>query len=105
MQTSSHTHHLDHIPIEMSLLPLHSDNGGPSSVPAPRPNGDKGKQPAAGGTDEAGKQGYDYTENAPQAVVDAIFIERKREEEEGPPDMMVGSWASWMNNDGAGAPP
>lgn len=88
----------------MSLLPIHSADAnaasGPSGMSASRPNTNtatsKGKEPV---TEEVG---YDYTENAPQAVVDAIFIERKREEEEGPPDMMVGSWASWMNNDGAG---
>jgi len=45
---------------------------------------------------EASEAGHDYTENAPQAVVDAIAIERAREEQEGPPDLMVGSFQSWM---------
>jgi hypothetical protein len=75
------------------------------SRPNDEPEAQKGKESAAKDGDVAGKVGYDYTENAPQAVVDAIFIERKREEEEGAPDMMVGSWASWMNNDGAGEHP
>lgn len=44
----------------------------------------------------AQEEQHDYTENAPQAVVDAIAIERAREEQEGPPDMMVGSFQSWM---------
>ena len=44
---------------------------------------------------EAGPSNYDYTENAPQAVVDAIAIERAREQKEGPPEMMVGSFSSW----------
>lgn len=43
---------------------------------------------------------HDYTENAPQAVVDAIAIERAREEKEAPPDMMVGSFQSWAGNEG-----
>jgi peptidoglycan hydrolase-like protein with peptidoglycan-binding domain len=38
---------------------------------------------------------WDYTENAPQGVVDAIAIERAREEQEGPPDMISGSVGSW----------
>ena len=38
---------------------------------------------------------YDYTGNAPQAVVDAIAMQRAREEKEAPPDMMVGSFQSW----------
>ncbi len=49
---------------------------------------------------EAGPSNHDYTENAPQAVVEAIAIERAREEKEGPPDMMVGSFQSWTGNDG-----
>jgi cation-transporting ATPase 13A2 len=43
---------------------------------------------------------YDYTENAPQAAIDAIAIERAREAKEGPPDMMVGSFQSWMGASG-----
>lgn len=90
----------------MSLLPFHSGNPPPSGMsvsrPTDQPEPHNGNVPAPKDGDVAGKVGYDYTENAPQAVVDAIFIERKREEEEGAPDMMVGSWASWMNNDGAG---
>ena len=49
---------------------------------------------------DQGPSTYDYTENAPQAVVDAIAIERKREEMEGPAEMMVGSWTSWSGDDG-----
>ena len=50
--------------------------------------------------DRAGPSHHDYTENAPQAVVDAIAIERAREEKEAPPDMMVGSFQSWAGTDG-----
>ena len=42
---------------------------------------------------------YDYTENAPQAVVNAIAMERAREEKEAPADMMVGSLQSWAGGD------
>ena len=38
---------------------------------------------------------WDYTENAPQVVVDAIAIARAKEEQEGPPDMISGSVGSW----------
>ena len=38
---------------------------------------------------------WDYTENAPQGVVDAIAIARAKEEQEGPPDMISGSVGSW----------
>lgn len=59
-----------------------------------RPSG-----PAAGAAGEAeedsGPSNWDYTENAPQGVVDAIAIERAREEQEGPPDMISGSLGSW----------
>lgn len=44
---------------------------------------------------EDGPSNWDYTENAPQGVVDAIAIERAREEQEGPPDMISGSLGSW----------
>ncbi|WVQ96650.1 hypothetical protein IAU59_003756 [Kwoniella sp. CBS 9459] len=48
---------------------------------------------------DAGPSTYDYTENAPQAVVDAIAIEREREAKEGPQEMMVGSWTSWAGGE------
>jgi cation-transporting ATPase 13A3/4/5 len=38
---------------------------------------------------------WDYTEAAPQGVIDAIAIERAREQQEGPPDMISGSVGSW----------
>jgi len=50
-----------------------------------------------------GPSHHDYTENAPQAVVDAIAIEREREAKEAPPDMMVGSFQSWAGADGGGS--
>lgn len=56
---------------------------------------------SGGPSAEAGPSHHDYTENAPQAVVDAIAIERAREEKEAPPDMMVGSFQSWAGQDGA----
>ncbi len=43
--------------------------------------------------------GHDYTENAPQAIFDAVANERAREEKEGPPDMMVGSFQEWTGNE------
>ncbi|WRT67812.1 uncharacterized protein IL334_004786 [Kwoniella shivajii] len=46
-----------------------------------------------------GPSTYDYTENAPQAVVDAIANERERERKEGPQEMMVGSWTSWAGGE------
>ncbi|WVR06383.1 hypothetical protein IAU60_003414 [Kwoniella sp. DSM 27419] len=49
--------------------------------------------------EDAGPSTYDYTENAPQAVVDAIAIEREREAKEGPQEMMVGSWTSWAGGE------
>lgn len=55
---------------------------------------------ASNGQGEEGPSHHDYTENAPQAVVDAIAIERAREEKEAPPDMMVGSFQSWAGPDG-----
>jgi hypothetical protein len=48
----------------------------------------------------AGPSKWDYTENAPQGVVDAIAIERAREEKEGPPDMISGSLGSWGVEEG-----
>ena len=45
---------------------------------------------------EAGPSSYyDYTENAPQADVDAVAIQRAKEGIEGPADMMVGSLPNW----------
>lgn len=49
-----------------------------------------------------GPSQHDYTENARQADVDAIAIERAREQREGPPDMMVGSMTSWAGSDDGG---
>lgn len=89
--------------IELSNMASRPVNGGPSGMSASRPNGEslnEATQLQLNGTPTGDDQGYDYTENAPQAVVDAIAIERAREEKEGPPDMMVGSWASWMSHDG-----
>nr|XP_019012720.1 cation-transporting ATPase 13A3/4/5 [Kwoniella pini CBS 10737]OCF51501.1 cation-transporting ATPase 13A3/4/5 [Kwoniella pini CBS 10737] len=45
--------------------------------------------------EDEGPSTYDYTENAPDAVVQAVAIERERERKEGPQEMMVGSWNSW----------
>lgn len=85
-----------HAPVEMSDMTRHSSKAG-SARASGSPTLSNG---ATNGTaDSGGDVGYDYTENAPQAVVDAIAIERAREEKEGPPDMMVGSWASWMSHD------
>ena len=43
---------------------------------------------------------HDYTENAPQADVDAVASARwAKEDQEGPPDMMVGSLPDWTGND------
>ncbi|WVQ65814.1 uncharacterized protein L199_003992 [Kwoniella botswanensis] len=55
---------------------------------------------------DAGPSTYDYTENAPDAVVQAVAIERERERKEGPQEMMVGSWTSWAGgeNDGGITP-
>jgi cation-transporting ATPase 13A2 len=64
----------------------------PTAVPIVHPStgaGPSNEQPADGPST------YDYTEKAPQAVVDAIAIERAREEKEGPGEMMVGSFSSW----------
>ena len=49
--------------------------------------------------EEVDRRHYDYTENAPQAVVNAIAMEREREQNEAPPDLMVGSFGSWTGND------
>lgn len=49
---------------------------------------------------DPGPSTWDYTENAPQGVVDAIAIERAREEKEGPPDMISGSLGSWGVEEG-----
>lgn len=56
--------------------------------------------PSAIPAKQDGPSHHDYTENAPQAVVDAIAIEREREAKEAPPDMMVGSFQSWAGVDG-----
>jgi hypothetical protein len=55
------------------------------------------KQAGPSGQDESdtGPSNWDYTENAPQGVVDAVVIERAREAQEGPPDMISGSLGSW----------
>ena len=63
---------------------------------AMNPTNGKGNGDAAG----AGPSKWDYTENAPQGVVDAIAIERAREEKEGPPDMISGSLGSWGVEEG-----
>lgn len=52
------------------------------------------------GQADPGPSTWDYTENAPQGVVDAIAIERAREEKEGPPDMISGSLGSWGVEEG-----
>jgi cation-transporting ATPase 13A2 len=49
--------------------------------------------------EEVIREQHDYTENAPQAVVNAIAIEREREQNETPPDLMVGSLGSWAGGD------
>ena len=67
--------------------------------PEPVHNGKPGLS-AANGQNHEEPVHHDYTENAPQAVVDAIAIERAREEKEAPPDMMVGSFQSWAGPDG-----
>jgi cation-transporting ATPase 13A3/4/5 len=75
--------------------PINRDNFHPEPRPASK---DQDGQ-------DAGPSNYDYTENAPQAVVDAIAIERAREEKEGPGEMMVGSFSSWAGTmDGAPGP-
>lgn len=56
-------------------------------------------EPRAGPSYNAGPSYHDYTENAPQAILDAIANERAREEKEGPPDMMVGSFQEWTGNE------
>lgn len=56
--------------------------------------------PVDAGHDDPGPSTWDYTENAPQGVVDAIAIERAREEKEGPPDMISGSLGSWGVEEG-----
>lgn len=75
----------------------------PTAIPIAHPStgaGPLNQQPADGPST------YDYTENAPQAVVDAIAIERAREEKEGPGEMMVGSFSSWAGTmDGEPDPP
>ncbi|WWC88708.1 uncharacterized protein L201_003621 [Kwoniella dendrophila CBS 6074] len=48
---------------------------------------------------DEGPSTYDYTENAPDAVVQAVAIERERERKEGPQEMMVGSWTSWAGGE------
>ena len=75
----------------------------PSAIAASKPNAPDAFHPVDTSTPANGQgpSHHDYTENAPQAVVDAIAIERAREEKEAPPDMMVGSLQSWMGqNDG-----
>ena len=66
----------------------------------PEPLQGQTSAPPLNGQGEEGQFHHDYTENAPQAVVDAIAIERAREEKEAPPDMMVGSFQSWAGPDG-----
>ncbi|WWC62526.1 uncharacterized protein I303_105122 [Kwoniella dejecticola CBS 10117] len=67
--------------------------------PIPVPNNQKntkGTVPTPPQREEhEGPSTYDYTENAPDAVVQAVAIERERERKEGPQEMMVGSWNSW----------
>lgn len=69
----------------------------PSAIAATRPTAPDSHHPEANQEEPVR---HDYTENAPQAVVDAIAIERAREEKEAPPDMMVGSFQSWAGQDG-----
>lgn len=57
-------------------------------------------RPIDGAQEDSGPSNWDYTENAPQGVVDAIAIERAREEKEGPPDMISGSLGSWGVEEG-----
>ncbi|OWZ71730.1 hypothetical protein AYX14_02820 [Cryptococcus neoformans] len=73
--------------------PLHIPDQERNTIPPPQ-NSQDGQQPP-------GVSNYDYTENAPQAVVDAVAIERAKREQEGPPEMMVGSWTSWAGSDNA----
>ncbi|WVO12601.1 hypothetical protein L204_100206 [Cryptococcus depauperatus] len=51
--------------------------------------------------EDPGPSNYDYTENAPQADVDAVAIAREKQlQEGGPPEMMIGSWAGSDDNNG-----
>ncbi|KAK1925519.1 putative cation transporting ATPase [Papiliotrema laurentii] len=84
----------------------------PSAISASKPSAPDTFHPlpAAGVSaerlgDEPGPSHHDYTENAPQAVVDAIAMERAKEEKEAPPDMMVGSFQSWAGQDDTGIYP
>ncbi|KIR42837.1 cation-transporting ATPase 13A3/4/5 [Cryptococcus deuterogattii 99/473] len=73
---------------------LHTSDQETSTIPPPQNTHEDGHEPP-------GPSDYDYTENAPQAVVDAVAIERAKREQEGPPEMMVGSWTSWAGSDNA----
>lgn len=71
---------------------LHTPDQERNTIPPPQNTHENGHEPP-------GPSDYDYTENAPQAVVDAVAIERAKREQEGPPEMMVGSWTSWAGSD------
>jgi cation-transporting ATPase 13A2 len=64
-----------------SSKPIQADRFHPIPIPS-------------GAEDQLGRSTYDYTENAPQAIVDAIAIENARREKEAP-DLMIGSLESW----------
>ncbi|WVQ83070.1 hypothetical protein IAT38_005208 [Cryptococcus sp. DSM 104549] len=91
----------DHIPSAIAISrPTKPDAFHPEPAPQAQQNGGGSAPKPIVDSQKPGPSRYDYTENAPQAVVDAIAIERAREEKEGPPpDLMVGSWASWAGSD------
>ncbi|ODN81649.1 hypothetical protein L202_02049 [Cryptococcus amylolentus CBS 6039] len=56
-------------------------------------------QPSPSKTSDHKDEVHDYTEDAPQAMVDAVAMEIAKHEQEGPPEMMAGSMASWAGVD------
>ena len=81
------------IPSAISIIkPTHPDRFHPIPIGVEVPP----EEPEAGPSKPSE---HDYTENVPQAVFDAIAHERAREAQEGPADMMVGSFQSWSGDD------
>jgi cation-transporting ATPase 13A2 len=97
---------IHHISSLVSMADPPSQEAGPSSIPSAIEISRSSKAdqfhpiPIPAASQNISRTYHDYTENAPQAVVDAIAVERAREEMGGPPDMMVGSFQSWAGTDG-----
>ena len=83
----------------------------PSAISVSRPQqadthhpttGDDRDQESGASRPEPAEQ-YDYTDSTPLPVVEAIAIQRAKEQKEAPPDMMVGSMQSWGGFDEGGS--